>query len=84
MNLSPFPTPKDVYSDVVELVERERQRDSKNDNAIADLLDTFVERKVSALSLCNIITGFMIHATSLIHAFFNASRYLADNFKNVK
>ncbi len=46
MNLAPFDVPSDVYSDVVELVERERQKDAEDGLEIALVLDGFIKRKV--------------------------------------
>ena len=60
VNLAPNDVPKDVYSDIVLLVERERKRDAEEDGkdaAIAKILEGFVERKViliqfSCVCLC--------------------------------
>lgn len=55
MNLAPSDVPKDVYSDIVVLVEKERQKDAEGggqDAAIAKILEGSIERKVGTVSVC--------------------------------
>ena len=54
VNLAPNDVPQDVYSDVVLLVERERQIDAEGDGEhakIAKLLEGYIERKVQSALL---------------------------------
>lgn len=46
VNLKPSPLPQDVYSVVVDQVEKERQQDAENNVQIAKVLEGFVKRKV--------------------------------------
>ncbi|CAF0957151.1 unnamed protein product [Adineta ricciae] len=46
VNLKPSPLPQDVYSVVVDQVEKERQQDAENGVQIAKVLEGFVKRKV--------------------------------------
>lgn len=57
VNLCPFDTPKDVYSDVVEKVESERQKDAANGLVIAQVLDGFVKRKVIKQTIMTTVYG---------------------------
>ncbi|XP_005093338.1 DNA-directed RNA polymerase, mitochondrial [Aplysia californica] len=57
VNLHPFDIPQDVYSDVVELVERERKKDAENDVEIAQILDGFIKRKVIKQTIMTTVYG---------------------------
>ena len=46
VNLAPSDRPMDVYSDVVELVERQRVKDAAMGDEVAQAMDGFVRRKV--------------------------------------
>jgi DNA-directed RNA polymerase len=47
VNLWPYDSPQDVYSDVCALVERERQKDAAEGVEIAKHVEGFVRRKVN-------------------------------------
>ncbi|KAH9500201.1 hypothetical protein Btru_077470 [Bulinus truncatus] len=57
VNLYPFDVPKDVYSDVVELVEKIRLKDAEEGNEIAKVLDGFVKRKVIKQTIMTTVYG---------------------------
>ncbi|XP_055889371.1 DNA-directed RNA polymerase, mitochondrial-like [Biomphalaria glabrata] len=57
VNLHPFENPKDVYSDVVELVEKIRKRDAEQGNEIAKVLEGFVKRKVIKQTIMTTVYG---------------------------
>ncbi|KAK2167285.1 hypothetical protein LSH36_30g07019 [Paralvinella palmiformis] len=57
VNLYPFDRPKDVYSDVVELVEAERKTDANTGKALANVLDGFVRRKVIKQTIMTTVYG---------------------------
>ncbi|CAI9740619.1 DNA-directed RNA polymerase, mitochondrial [Octopus vulgaris] len=57
VNLCPFNHPKDVYSDICELVEKERQKDAENDIAVAQKLEGFVKRKVIKQTIMTTVYG---------------------------
>ncbi|GAB1608142.1 DNA-directed RNA polymerase, mitochondrial-like [Argonauta hians] len=57
VNLSSFHHPKDVYSDICELVERERQKDAENDVIVAQKLEGFVKRKVIKQTIMTTVYG---------------------------
>ncbi|XP_048250486.1 DNA-directed RNA polymerase, mitochondrial-like [Haliotis rufescens] len=57
VNLCPFDEPRDVYSDVAELVEQVRQRDAAEGHEIAKLLEGFVRRKVIKQTVMTTVYG---------------------------
>ena len=77
MNLVPADAPKDVYSDIVELVEQERQKDADGDGefaAIAKTLEGFVERKV-----CDLPSLYSVSSLALLRAELFALRWGLSN-----
>ena len=63
VNLAPFDVPSDVYSDVVELVEKERQKDAQQGVEIAIVLDGFIKRKVSPVYENNLSVPVYYHGS---------------------
>ncbi|XP_014787637.2 DNA-directed RNA polymerase, mitochondrial [Octopus bimaculoides] len=57
VNLCSFNHPKDVYSDICELVEKERQKDAENDIVVAQKLEGFVKRKVIKQTIMTTVYG---------------------------
>ncbi|XP_071147000.1 DNA-directed RNA polymerase, mitochondrial-like [Mytilus edulis] len=57
VNLFPFEAPKDVYSDVAELVEKVRLTDAANGDEIAQVLEGFVRRKVIKQTVMTTVYG---------------------------
>ncbi|XP_064610469.1 DNA-directed RNA polymerase, mitochondrial-like [Liolophura sinensis] len=57
VNLHPFDQPKDVYSDVAILVERERQKDADEGLEVAQVLDGYVRRKVIKQTVMTTVYG---------------------------
>ncbi|CAD5110848.1 DgyrCDS209 [Dimorphilus gyrociliatus] len=57
VNLAVSDRPKDVYSDVLDLVEEERKKDLKNGMEIAKLLEGFVSRKVIKQTVMTTVYG---------------------------
>ncbi|XP_076451324.1 DNA-directed RNA polymerase, mitochondrial-like [Babylonia areolata] len=57
VNLWPYDCPQDVYSDVCELVERERQKDAAEGVEIAQQLEGFVRRKVIKQTVMTTVYG---------------------------
>ncbi|KAG5674913.1 hypothetical protein PVAND_004858 [Polypedilum vanderplanki] len=57
VNLSPNETPRDVYSDVVALVEKARQKDEENNVPVAKILRNFVLRKVIKQTVMTTVYG---------------------------
>ena len=70
MNLAPNDVPQDVYSDIVLLVERERQIDAEGDGKhakIAKILEGYIERKVQLV----LLTSTLIIGTSFSSIFYS-------------
>ncbi|XP_070207362.1 DNA-directed RNA polymerase, mitochondrial-like [Littorina saxatilis] len=57
VNLWPYDSPQDVYSDVLELVEKERQKDAAEGVEIAQHLEGFVRRKVIKQTIMTTVYG---------------------------
>ncbi|XP_064642000.1 DNA-directed RNA polymerase, mitochondrial-like [Lineus longissimus] len=57
VNLFPFEKPSDVYSDVVDMVERERLKDAADGLEIAKILEGFVARKVIKQTVMTTVYG---------------------------
>lgn len=57
MNLSPADKPQDVYSDVLQLVEKARARDEENDVEVAKVLRNFVKRKIIKQTVMTTVYG---------------------------
>ncbi|XP_033195619.2 mitochondrial RNA polymerase isoform X1 [Bombus vancouverensis nearcticus] len=57
VNLHPFDTPKDVYSEVVSIIETQRQIDAKNNVKIAQILEGYVKRKVIKQTVMTTVYG---------------------------
>ncbi|XP_071857685.1 mitochondrial RNA polymerase isoform X2 [Bombus fervidus] len=57
VNLHPFHTPKDVYSDIVSVIERQRQIDARNNVKIAQILEGYVKRKVIKQTVMTTVYG---------------------------
>ncbi|XP_055958306.1 DNA-directed RNA polymerase, mitochondrial [Patella vulgata] len=57
VNLSPFSKPQDVYSDVAEMVERQRSKDAAEGNMTAIVLEGFVRRKVIKQTVMTTVYG---------------------------
>ncbi|CAL1532781.1 unnamed protein product [Lymnaea stagnalis] len=57
VNLHPFSSPKDVYSDVVELVEKVRKENAEQGSEIAKILDGFIKRKVIKQTIMTTVYG---------------------------
>ncbi|BFZ24798.1 hypothetical protein BsWGS_27837 [Bradybaena similaris] len=57
VNLHPFDVPKDVYSDVVDMVEKTRQRHAEEGNETAQSLAGFIKRKVIKQTIMTTVYG---------------------------
>ncbi|KAK7494172.1 hypothetical protein BaRGS_00014645 [Batillaria attramentaria] len=57
VNLWPYDEPQDVYSDVCELVEKERQKDAAAGVEIAKVLEGYVRRKVIKQTVMTTVYG---------------------------
>ncbi|XP_076753141.1 mitochondrial RNA polymerase [Xylocopa sonorina] len=57
VNLFPFDTPKDVYTAVAAIVEKQRQIDANNNHKIAQVLEGFVKRKVIKQTVMTTVYG---------------------------
>ncbi|GFO50279.1 DNA-directed RNA polymerase [Plakobranchus ocellatus] len=57
VNLHPFDVPKDVYSDVVDLVEKVRQTHAEEGKEIAHVLEGFIKRKVIKQTIMTTVYG---------------------------
>ncbi|GFS14427.1 DNA-directed RNA polymerase [Elysia marginata] len=57
VNLYPFDVPKDLYSDVVDLVEKARQADAEGGVEIAKVLEGFIKRKVIKQTIMTTVYG---------------------------
>ncbi|XP_060819906.1 DNA-directed RNA polymerase, mitochondrial isoform X2 [Bombus pascuorum] len=57
VNLHPFDTPKDVYSDIVSIIETQRQIDARNNVKIAQILEGYVKRKVIKQTVMTTVYG---------------------------
>ncbi|XP_074602538.1 mitochondrial RNA polymerase isoform X2 [Brevipalpus obovatus] len=57
VNLYPCDKPNDVYSDVAELVEKQRQSDARSGNEIAKLLEGSIKRKVVKQTVMTYVYG---------------------------
>lgn len=57
VNLVPFERPQDVYSRVVDLVEKTRHKDAENGDEIAQMLDGLVQRKVIKQTVMTTVYG---------------------------
>lgn len=57
VNLCPYDNPKDVYSDVAELVELVRVQDAENGVEIAKIVEGFVRRKVIKQTVMTTVYG---------------------------
>ncbi|XP_050594187.1 DNA-directed RNA polymerase, mitochondrial isoform X1 [Bombus affinis] len=57
VNLHPFDTPKDVYSEVLSIIETQRQIDAKNNVKIAQILEGYVKRKVIKQTVMTTVYG---------------------------
>ncbi|XP_013393549.1 DNA-directed RNA polymerase, mitochondrial [Lingula anatina] len=65
VNLAPSPVPCDVYSDVTELVEKEREADAAKGNEIAKVLEGFVSRKVIKQTVMTTVYGVTPYGAKL-------------------
>ncbi|ELU15709.1 hypothetical protein CAPTEDRAFT_156688 [Capitella teleta] len=61
INLHPMDTPRDVYSDVVELVESVRADDAMKGNEIAKVLEGHIQRKVIKQTIMTTVYGVTIY-----------------------
>ncbi|XP_018577460.1 DNA-directed RNA polymerase, mitochondrial [Anoplophora glabripennis] len=57
VNLTPSEVPQDVYSTVVALVEKRREKDAENGVEIAKILEGFVKRKVIKQTIMTTVYG---------------------------
>ncbi|XP_031771738.1 DNA-directed RNA polymerase, mitochondrial [Apis florea] len=57
VNLYPFDVPKDVYSEVLSIIENQRQIDAKNNVKIAQLLEGFIKRKIIKQTVMTTVYG---------------------------
>lgn len=57
VNLVPFERPQDVYTEVANLVEKERENDARNGVAVAQCLEGFVKRKVVKRTVMTFVYG---------------------------
>ncbi|CAL7943645.1 unnamed protein product [Xylocopa violacea] len=57
VNLYPFDTPKDIYTAVASIVEKQRQIDANNNHKIAQVLEGFVKRKVIKQTVMTTVYG---------------------------
>ncbi|XP_059144308.1 DNA-directed RNA polymerase, mitochondrial-like [Physella acuta] len=65
VNLQPFDAPQDVYSDVVELVEKTRKRDAEEGKEIAKALEGFIKRKVIKQTIMTTVYGVTYYGAKL-------------------
>lgn len=65
VNLSPFTHPQDVYSDVVDLVEKIRQRDAEEGLEIAQKLDGLIKRKTIKQTVMTSVYGVTMYGAKL-------------------
>ncbi|KOX68053.1 DNA-directed RNA polymerase, mitochondrial [Melipona quadrifasciata] len=65
VNLYPFDIPKDVYSEVVSVVEAQRQIDAKNNITIAQILEGFIKRKVIKQTVMTTVYGVTKYGAKL-------------------
>ncbi|KAK9307504.1 hypothetical protein QLX08_002136 [Tetragonisca angustula] len=65
VNLYPFDIPKDVYSEVVSVVEAQRQIDAKNNIIIAQMLEGFIKRKVIKQTVMTTVYGVTKYGAKL-------------------
>ncbi|XP_022336971.2 DNA-directed RNA polymerase, mitochondrial-like [Crassostrea virginica] len=65
VNLSPFTHPQDVYSDVVELVEKIRQRDAEEGLEIAQKLEGLIKRKTIKQTVMTSVYGVTMYGAKL-------------------
>ncbi|XP_061936376.1 DNA-directed RNA polymerase, mitochondrial isoform X2 [Apis cerana] len=57
VNLYPFDVPKDIYSEVVSIIENRRQIDAKNNVKVAQLLEGFIKRKIIKQTVMTTVYG---------------------------
>ncbi|XP_015431251.1 PREDICTED: DNA-directed RNA polymerase, mitochondrial, partial [Dufourea novaeangliae] len=57
VNLYPFDVPKDIYTTVTLLVEKNRKADAKNNVKIAQVLDGYIKRKVIKQTVMTTVYG---------------------------
>lgn len=57
VNLYPFDVPKDVYSEVVSIIENRRQIDAENNVKVAQLLEGFIKRKIIKQTVMTTVYG---------------------------
>lgn len=65
VNLHPFDIPKDVYSEVVSIIETQRQIDAKNNVKIAQILEGYVKRKVIKQTVMTTVYGVTKYGAKL-------------------
>ncbi|XP_061197360.1 DNA-directed RNA polymerase, mitochondrial-like [Saccostrea echinata] len=65
VNLSPFSHPQDVYSDVVELVEKIRKKDAEDGLEIAQKLEGLVKRKTIKQTIMTSVYGVTMYGAKL-------------------
>ncbi|XP_048774109.2 DNA-directed RNA polymerase, mitochondrial-like isoform X4 [Ostrea edulis] len=65
VNLSPFTHPQDVYSDVVELVEKIRQKDAEEGLEIAQKLEGLIKRKTIKQTIMTSVYGVTMYGAKL-------------------